>query len=82
MDQIPLGTEVGLGSGDIVFDGDPAAPTERDTAVTAVPPYFGPLCSESTATYPRRCRIFNDEFITNLLTSETIKELRKSVIVA
>jgi len=27
-----FGTEVGLGPGDIVFDGDPATPTERGTA--------------------------------------------------
>jgi len=35
---MPLGTEVGLGPGDIVLDGDPAFPTERGTAV---PPLFG-----------------------------------------
>jgi len=29
---MPLGTEVGLGSSDIVLDGDPAPPTQRDTA--------------------------------------------------
>jgi len=32
---MPLGTEVGLGPADIVFDGDPATP-QRDTA-----PIFG-----------------------------------------
>ena len=33
MDQdMPLGTAVGLGTGDIVLDGDPAAPTESGTA--------------------------------------------------
>ena len=39
MDQIkiPLGTEVGLGLGDIVLDGDPAPPKRG----TAVPPLFG-----------------------------------------
>jgi len=31
---MPLGTEVGLGSGDIVLDGDPARPTERGTAAS------------------------------------------------
>jgi len=30
--SMPLGTEVGLGAGDIVLDGDPAPPTERDTS--------------------------------------------------
>jgi len=30
--RIPLGTEVGLGPGDIVLDGDPAPPMERGTA--------------------------------------------------
>jgi len=34
--MMPLSTEVGLGPGDIVLDGDPAYPTERDTAG----PYF------------------------------------------
>jgi len=43
--KMPFGAEVGLGPGDIVLDGDPAPPTERDT--TALPPflahgYFGP----------------------------------------
>jgi len=30
--RIPLGTEVGLGPGDIVLDGGPTSPTERGTA--------------------------------------------------
>ena len=30
--KMPLGTEVGLGPGHIVLDGDPAIPTKRDTA--------------------------------------------------
>ena len=29
---MPLGTEVGLGPGDTVLDGDPAPPTEMGTA--------------------------------------------------
>jgi len=29
---MPLGTEVGLGPGDIVLDGDPASPSESGTA--------------------------------------------------
>jgi len=33
--KVPLGTEVGLGPGDIVLDGDPApSPTERGTAAS------------------------------------------------
>jgi len=35
---MPLGTEVGLGPGDTVLDGDPAPPTERGTAAPA--PHF------------------------------------------
>ena len=34
---MPLGTEVGLGPGDIVLDGDPTPPQKR-----AQPPIFGP----------------------------------------
>jgi len=37
--KMPLGTEVGLSTGDIVLDGDPAHPTETGTAA---PPLFGP----------------------------------------
>ena len=37
--RIPLGTEVGLGPGDIVLDWDPALPMERDTAA----PTFCPM---------------------------------------
>jgi len=37
--KMPLGTEVGLGPGDIMLGGDPAPSTERGTAV---PPLFGP----------------------------------------
>jgi len=33
--KMPLGTEVDLGPGDIVLDGDPAAPMERGTAALA-----------------------------------------------
>jgi len=38
--KMPLGTEVGLGPGDIVLDGDRASPTKRGTA--APPPLFSP----------------------------------------
>jgi len=37
--SMPLGTEVALGPGHIVLDGDPATPTERGTA----PPTFRPM---------------------------------------
>ena len=36
---MPLGSEVGLGPGDIVIDEDPAPPLERGTAA---PTLFGP----------------------------------------
>jgi len=45
--RIPLGTEVGLGPGHTVLDGEPAPPTERATA--APPPLFDPLCSGRVA---------------------------------
>jgi len=38
--MLPLGTEVELGQGDIVLDGDPALPTERGTAAL---PTFRPM---------------------------------------
>jgi len=37
--KMPLGTEVGLGPGDTVLDGNPAPPAERGTAP---PQLFGP----------------------------------------
>ena len=37
---IPLGTEVGLGPGDIVLDGDPASLPRKGVQE---PPVFGPL---------------------------------------
>jgi len=40
MDQLPLGTEAGLGPGDIVLDGNPAPPTERGTAA---PPHYSAM---------------------------------------
>jgi len=40
---MPLGTEVGLGSGDIVLDGDPAPPTEKGTAALNSPQTFRPM---------------------------------------
>jgi len=43
--RIPLGTEVGLGPGHIVLDGDPAPPWK----VAQQPPLFGPLCPGAVA---------------------------------
>ena len=37
MDQDATWYGVGLGQGDIVLDGDPASPTERDTADNSLP---------------------------------------------
>ena len=36
--KVSLGTEVGLGPGNIMLDGDPAPPTERSTAAPAFRP--------------------------------------------
>ena len=36
--KTPLGTEVDLGPGHIVLDGDPAFPRERGTAAALLPP--------------------------------------------
>jgi len=38
---MPLGTEVGLGPGDVVLDGDPAPPRKG----AQQPLLFGPVCS-------------------------------------
>jgi len=37
---MPLGTEVGLGPGDFVLDGDPVPPAKKQRR--AQPPIFGP----------------------------------------
>jgi len=47
--RISLCTEVGLGPGDIVLDGDPAPPTPRKGAQQPSRPLFGPLCSGTVA---------------------------------
>jgi len=49
---IPLGTEVGLGPGDIVLDGDPAPPTERGTVS---PPLFGHVYCVQTVAHLSNC---------------------------
>jgi len=38
----PLGTEVGLGPGDIVLDGDPAPPPPARKGASSTLPVFGP----------------------------------------
>jgi len=38
---IPLSTEVGLSPGDIVLDGDSAAPAPTERRKAALPPLFG-----------------------------------------
>jgi len=43
---MPLGTNVGLGPGDIVLDGDPALPQK---GAHQLPALFGPLCSDPVA---------------------------------
>jgi len=43
--KMPLGTEVDLGPGDIVLDGDPALPTERGTA--AFPHFLATVAKQS-----------------------------------
>ena len=45
--RILLGTEVGLGAGDSVLDGDPAPPPQK--GAQQLPPLFGPLCSDVVA---------------------------------
>ena len=43
--KMPLGTEVGLGPGHIVLDGDPVPQRKGEQQ----PPLFGPLCSVTVA---------------------------------
>jgi len=43
---MPLGTEVGLGPGHIVLDGNPAPPPKKKTAAL---PIFAPMCCGQTA---------------------------------
>ena len=48
---MPLGMEVVLGPGDIVFDGDPAPPMERGAA--ASPHFSAHVCCDQTAGWIR-----------------------------
>jgi len=52
MIRMPFGTEVGLGPGDIVLDGDPALPTERAQR----PPLFGHVYYDQTVAHLSNCR--------------------------
>ena len=57
--KMPLGTEVGLGPGDIVLDGNPATPTER--GIAAPPLTFRPTAlarSPTSATVLSSCIVF------------------------
>jgi len=47
--KIPLGTEVGLGPGDIVLDGDPAAPAKKE----GQPPIFSPCPCDQPARWTK-----------------------------
>ena len=53
--KMPLGTEVGLGPGDMVLDGDPAPPTDRGTAAS----YFSAhvYCGETVAHLSNCCAL-------------------------
>jgi len=54
---MPLGTEIGLGPGDIVLDGDPAPPPRNVGKKHSSPsPFFGPLCS-STVDHLSNCPV-------------------------
>jgi len=51
--KMPLGTEVSIGPGDIVLDGDPALRTERGTTA---PPLFGRRLGVVHASVVRRMK--------------------------
>jgi len=48
--MLPLGTEVGLGLGHIVLDGDPASPAKRGTAAPDFSAHFALARSPISAT--------------------------------
>ena len=50
--KMPLGTEVGLGPGDIVLYGDPAPPMKRGTAA---PPLLGHVYCGQTVAHLSHC---------------------------
>jgi len=50
---MPLGVEVGLGSGHIVLGGDPASPIESGTAA---PHLSGHVYCGQTVAHPSNCR--------------------------
>jgi len=53
--KMPLGTEVGLGRGDIVLDGDPAAPLHKG----AQPPNFRPMSVVAKRLDGSRCHLLD-----------------------
>ena len=55
MIRMPFGTEVGLGPGDIVLDGDPALPTERAQR----PPLFGHVYYDQTVAHLSYCSVLS-----------------------
>ena len=64
---MPLDTEVGLGPGDIVLDGDPAPSTERGTAF----PYF--LADVCIAAH-----VYCDQTVAHLSNAELLFTVRVS----
>ena len=52
--KTPLGTEVDLGPGPIVLDGDPVPPRERDTADQQTPS-FRPMSIVATVAHLSYC---------------------------
>ena len=50
--RMPLNTEVGLGLGDIVLDGDSAPPTERGTAAAH---FLAHVCCGQMIAHPNNC---------------------------
>jgi len=52
---MPLGTEVDLGRGHIVLDGDPAVPPPRAKGAQQVPLFFGP-CLLAMVTHLGYCQ--------------------------
>jgi len=56
--KMPLGTEVGLGPGDIVLDGDPAPIPTKNGAQQPPHTLFGP-CTVAKRLYGSRCHLVN-----------------------
>jgi len=67
---MPLGTEVGLGPGDTVLDGDPAAPRKK-AQQPASAPLFGP-CLLRPNGRPSRQLLSSCEYTTDLPDTLTL----------